>query len=312
MEEFSVLRTPAYPKYHGTLSQPHYSDRYGYKITYYEPLYDVDLKIPGLGIAEVPFVPIQHIRQNRGHRPFVPRHLTQEDMIQINLRAERKAKDILKDFHPSQKLTCESARDFQMRKDIENKLDEIRESCANANTYFKKAGKYDFTRKNLYNPRLRSRFEDKDLLKDPILDSHSEHLKEMKKEVGDDLNNHRARFRMLSAGCKLDKQEKIEQAMKDAEEEQKREDSEVPDVSSIDGSLTSARRTSREHRADQLRVLQDRLQKQETESDCFERTFGRHLSKLRGEVHTLSRHTDDYLADTRYKTFKIEQAFKRL
>lgn len=306
MEEFSILRTPAYPKYHGTLSQPQYSDRYGYKITYYEPLYDVDLKIPGLGIAEVPFVPIQHVRESRGHRPFVPRHLTQEDMIQINLRAERKAKDILKDFHPSQKLTCESARDFQMRKDIENKLEDIRESCANANSYFKKAKKYDFTRQNMYNPRLRSRFEDKDRLKDIVLDSHDEHLKEMEKDVGVDSNNHRSRFRMLSAGCRPDRRELIEQAMKDAEAA--KEDAEILD----EAAPVAIRKTSREHRADQLKILQDRFEKQETESDCFERTFGRHLSKLRGDVNTLSKHTDDYLADTRYKTFKIEEAFKRL
>lgn len=310
MEEFSVLRTPAYPKYHGTLSQPHYSDRYGYTLTYYEPMYDVDLKIPGLGIAEVPFIPIQHIRNSRGHRPFVPRHLTQEDMIQINLRAERKAKDILKDFHPSQKLNCESAREFQTRKDIENKVEQIRESCANANSYFRKAGKYDFTRKNLYNPKLKNRYEDKDKVKDIVLDSHNEHLKEMKKGIGEDSYNHRAKFRMLSAGCKLDKKDIIEQAMKEEDEQQK----EQSIVSDIEGSTVSEqpRKNSRDIRADQLRILQDRLEKQESESDCFERTYGRHLSKLRGEVSTLSRHTDDYLADTRYKTFKITEAFKRL
>jgi hypothetical protein len=303
MEEFSVLRTPAYPKYYGTLSQPHYSDRLGYTLTYYEPLYDVDLKIPGLGIAEVPFVPIQHIRQNRGHRPFVPRHLTAEDMIQINLRAERRAKDIMKDFHPSQRASYESARDFQTRKEIESKLEEIRETCASTNNYFRKAEKYDFTRKSLYNPRIKTRFEDKDKLKDIVLDSHAEHLSDMKKGFGVDKDNHRAKFRMLSASCKPSKQELVEKAMNEKEEL----DCEDPEPSP--SQIT--RKTSREQRADDLKVLQERLKKQETESDCFERTFGRHLTKLRGEVNTLSNHTDDYLANTRYKTFKIDQAFRR-
>lgn len=312
MEEFSVLRTPAYAKYHGSMSQPTYSDRYGYKLTYYEPLFDVSLKIPGLGIAEVPFIPIQHVRSSRSQRPFVPRHLTQEDMIQINLRAQRKAKDILKDFHPSQRASYESSSNFLMRKDIEQKLEDIRETCASTNNYFRKAEKYDYTRKNLYNPRTKPRFEDKDKIKDIVLDSHVEHIKELTKSVGEDTNNHRAKFQMLSAGCRPSRREMIEEAMRASDEMQK-EESVVPELPHIEA-VTSAvphRKTSREHRADQLKVLQDRIEKQETESDCFERTFGRHLSKLRGEVNTLSNHTDEYLTDTRYKTFKTDQVLKR-
>jgi hypothetical protein len=304
MEEFSVLRTPAYAKYNGTITSPHYSDRYGYAITYYEPLYDLDLKIPGLGIAQAPFIPIQHIRHSRQSRPFVPRHLTEEDMVQINLRAKQRARDIMKDFHPAQKQSYESARNFTMRKDIESKLEEIRESCNNAENYYKKASKYDFTRQSL-TPRTKPRFVEKDTLKDIVLDSHPEHLKEMRKSVGEDKDNRRAKFQMLSAGCKPTKQELIEQEMKE------REESTVPELPEIEKSNVPLRKTSREHRADQLKVLQERLMKQETESDCFERTFGRSLSKLRGEVNTLSHHTDDYLADTRYKTFKIDQLLKR-
>lgn len=301
MEEFSVLKTPAYAKYGGSLLQPQYSDRYGYKITYYEPIYDVDLKIPGLGIAEVPFVPIQHIRSNRGNRSFVPRHLTEEDMIQINLRAQRKAKDILKDFHPAQKASYESARDFQTRKDIESKLEEIRESCNNVHHYYKKAEKYDFTRKSLYTPRLKNRYVEKDRLKDIVLDSHVEHLNEMSKGVGEDKDYHRAKFKMLAAGCKEDK--KVDDT---------KEDSVLPELPIIEkASDVPQRKTSRECRADQLKILEERLKKQETASDCFERTFGRHLNKLRGDVTNLSKHTDDYLADTRYKTFQIDQLTRR-
>lgn len=300
MEEFSVLKTPAYAKYSGSLHQPQYSDRYGYKITYYEPIYDVDLKIPGLGIAERPFVPIQHIRSNRGTRSFVPRHLTEEDMIQINLRAQRKAKDILKDFHPAQKASYESARDFQTRKDIESKLEEIRESCNNAHHYYKKAEKFDFTRKNFCTPRLKNRYVEKDRLKDIVLDSHDEHLKDMSKSVGEDDKNHRAKFRMLSAGCKSDKKEA-----------ESREESVVPDLPAITPTELPPRKTSRQNRADQLKVLEERLKKQETESDCFERTYGRYLNNIRSDVSTLSKHTDDYLADTRYKTFQIDQRLRR-
>ncbi|CRK86351.1 CLUMA_CG000089, isoform A [Clunio marinus] len=296
MEEFSVLRTPAYPKYHGLLSQPHYSDRHGYAITYYEPIYDVDLKIPGLGIAEFPFVPIQHIRSNRSRRPFVPRHLTEEDMIQINLRATRKAKDIMKDFHPAQKASYESLRDFRTKKEIESRMDDIRESCANVHNYYRKAAKYDFTRDKLFNPKSTVRFEDKDTLKDIILESNVDHINDIKVKLGEDNNNHRERFRMLSAGCKKEvKEEKIATDSVDADEPLK----------------SSSRRTSRDVRADQLKELQERIKNQESASDCFERTFGRHLSKLRGEVNDLTNLTDGFIGDTRYRSFKAHQVTGR-
>jgi hypothetical protein len=306
MEEFSVLKTPVYPKVVGNLSRPHYSEGYGYTLAYYEPVYDLDLKIPGLGIAEVPFVPIQHVRRSRGSRPFVPRHLTEEDMIQINLRAGQRARDILKDFHPAQKASYESARDFRTRKEIESRMEEIRESCASVHDYCRKADKYDFTRKNVYHPRASSRFVDKDNLKDIILDSKVEHINDMKKTLGEDKHNHREHFRVRAAGCKTFKKEHEETA------EDAKEDSVVPELPTIETSTaTTARRSSRETRADQLKELQAKIKKQETDSDCFERTFGRHLSKLRGEVNDLTHLTDGFIGDTRYKAFKLDETLRK-
>jgi hypothetical protein len=308
MEEFSVLKTPVYAKYGMNLSRPHYSDGYGYTLAYYAPVYDLDLKIPGRGIAEVPFIPIQHVRASKGTRPFVPRHLTAEDMIQINLRAGQRAKDIMKDFHPSQKATYESARDFRTRKEIESRMEEIRESCASVHDYCRKADKYDFTRKTIYNPKATSRFVDKDNLKDIILDSKFEHIKDMKRTLGEDKNNHRDNFRVRAAGCKAFKKEN-----ETAEDQQdSKEDSIVPELPNIESSsTTTARRSSRETRADQLKELQEKIKKQESESDCFERTFGRHLSKLRGEVNDLTNLTDGFIGDTRYKSFKVNEVLRR-
>lgn len=305
MEEFSVLRTPAYPKYHGSLSQPLHDDGYGRTLTYYEPIYDVGMKIPGLGIASLPFVPIQHIRSARGTRPFVPRHLTEEDMIQINLKAAGKARDIMKDFHPAQKANYESARDFRTRKEIESKMEDIRDSCANVHDYYRKAGKYDFTRNSLYNPRSKSRFVDKDNLKDIILETKCENINDIRTKLGEDHFNHRARFRLLSAGCKDDKKE-TPGLIEDIDAEVK-EDSAAPELPEVPSSEKPVRRTSREARADQLKALQERFKKQETESDCFERTFGRHLSRLRGEVDSLTHLTDGFIGDTRYRSFKADQ-----
>lgn len=307
MEQYSVLKTPGYAKYNGSLLQPNYSDTYGYKLTYYEPIYDVDLKIPGLGICEVPFIPIQHIRSNRGRRPFVPRHLTEQDMIQINLRAERKARDIMKDFHPAQKASYESARDFRTRKEIEERMESIRESCANIHDYSRKAEKYDFTRKTLYSPRATKSFVDKDNLKDIILDSKFEHIKDIKKSLAEDTDNHRAKFRLYSAACKKDT--KVDKDERKVESE--KEDTIGSELPSVPPSTQQPRKTSREVRADELKALEERIKKQESESDCFERTFGRHLSKLRGEVNTLTHLTDSYIEDTRYRSFKVDQVLRK-
>lgn len=310
MEEFSVLRTPGYPKYHGSLSQPHCRER---SMTYYEPIYDRDLKIPGLGIATLPFVPIQHIRSSKGSRPYVPRYLTEEDMIQINIRAQQKARDIMKDFHPAQKASYESATDFRLKKDIESRIEDIRESCANAHQYYRKAGKYDFTRQNVYIPRLPERYVDKDNLKDIVLESKFEHIKDMKKKLGEDRDNHRAKFRLHAAGCKEEpKKVGILEEIEATNEQEPKENSVVPEQPSNEAASTpSGRRSSRDTRAEQLKVLEERIKKQESASDCFERTFGRHLSKLRGEVNELTHMTDNYIGDSRYRSFSVDRAMRK-
>lgn len=305
MEQFSVLKTPGYPKYHGNVSEPHYSEGYGYTIAYYEPIYDLELKIPGLGISHTPFIPIQHVRSSRGTRPFVPRHLTEQDMIQINLRSERRAKDILKDFHPAQKETYESARDFRIKKEIERRIEEIRESCANVHNYYRKTGKYDVVRKNICNGRSRGRLSNKSYPGDVILDKKIENINDIKAKLGEDKDNHRAKFKLYSAGCSKDK------VVEGIEEKLNAEDQEVKEEKSGDAKdQSTARRSSRETRAEQLKVLQERFKNQETESDRFERSFGRHLSKLRIEVNSLTQKADDYIADNKYQSFKMDQIFR--
>lgn len=292
LEHYSVLRTPAYPKYHGVLANPSYSDRYGYTLAYYEPLYDLDLKIPGLGIGTLPFVPVQHVRASRGTRPFVPRHLSQEDMIQINLRADRKAKDIMKDFHPAQKASYESARDFRTRKEIESRIEDIRESCANVHDYCRKTDKYDFTRSQLASVKPRRRYEVKDRINDFVLESHIEHANDLRKKLGEDKDNHRAKFTALAEAARPDGKN---QDVEGNGEENNETAADEPETSK------SNRRTSRDVREKQLLALQERIKKQETEADCFERTFGRYLSKLRGEVDELTHTTNTFIGDTNYR-----------
>lgn len=304
MEAYSVLKTPAYPTYNGALSQPHYTNRSGYSLAYYEPIFDVDLKIPGLGMARVPFVPIQHVRKNRGRRPFVPRHLTEEDMIQINIRADQRAKDIMKDFHPAQRASYESVSDFRIKKEIEKKLEDIRESCSNARSYYKKAEKYDTTRKTIFNPKSKIQYRE-NTVKDPFLNAHLDHLKEMTNKMSLDTYNCIANFKLAAAPLKRESKSSFDEKKED------KEGSQVPELPKFPVRSVSRRRSSSEARAEQLKVLEERFAKQETESDCFERTYGRHLSKLRGDVDSLTNRTDDFIGDTRYRSFKVDQFLKK-
>jgi hypothetical protein len=282
MEAYSVLKTPAYGRYGGRQSTlTHTPGDYNYAIAYYEPIYDYDLKIPGLGIAQVPFVPIGHIR--RRPKPFVPRNLTEEDMIQINIRAEQRARDILKDFHPAQKASYESASDFIKKKEIESKLEEIRDTCTNIHSLCRKTGNYDITRGQLYGQKRRKEFTRKSYTNDDlILSSHLEHIDDLKHNMSKDLFNRKDKFQFKNAGAKsIPRTVKVEEKPEEKVEEKTEEES----------STSVGRRSSRDVRQETLKNLKGR---QENQSDCFERTYGRYLSKLRGDINSLSTRTSSY------------------
>lgn len=299
MEQFSVVKTPAYPKYYGKLSRPQYSERSGYTISCYQPVYDLELKIPGLGIAEVPFIPIQ--KSNRAKKPFVPRCLTEQDMIQINLKAERKARDILKDFHPSQKVSYESANDFRLKKEIENRIEDIRESFANVHAYFRKAEKFDITRKYSNDARSKCRFTNKHKHHDIILDCTAENVDDIKKKLMQDTNNCKAKFRMHVSACKKDKVSMdFDEGIINNEVATARKESSPARQSS-----------SRVPRCQQLEALKEKNKTQETESDYFERSFGKKLSKLRVEVNSLTHLADDFIAASSYHSSKLDHLFRK-
>lgn len=211
MEKYSVLKTPAYAKVTPSLSRNSYNEKTGYSLTYYEPVYDLDMKIPGLGMAQVPFIPIQHTRKNRGKRTFVPRHLTEEDMKQINMKAEMRARDVLKDFEPATKASYESSSNFRMKKEIEEKIENIREVCGDVRDHVRRIKKYDFAQKFMSNSVSKVRFVDKDKKKDFVLDNYDEHLKLMSDNLTRDKYHRRENFRLKSAGCeRREKVEKVE------------------------------------------------------------------------------------------------------
>lgn len=277
MEKYSVLKTPAYAKVNPTLSRHNYSEKSGYQLTYYEPVYDLDLKIPGLGIAQVPFIPIQHTRKNRGKRSFVPRHLTEEDMKQINMKAELKARDVLKDFEPATKATYESSRDFRMKKEIEEKLEDIRDVCADVRDHVRRIKKYDFARNSLTSGASKFKFLDKDKKKDFVLDTYDDHLKLISNNLTKDKNHRREWFKYKSAGCERKEKKKVDEKVEEKDEEKSNHIYKIP----------------------------------QNQTERFESTFGESLSKLRGDLNSLKISSESFIDKTRYKALKADDVIEK-
>lgn len=280
MEKYSVLKTPAYAKVNAPLtrySSKNYSETTGYSLTYYEPVYDLDLKIPGLGIAQVPFIPIQHTRKNRGKRTFVPRYLTEEDMKQINIKAEQKARDILKDFEPAQKASYESAYDFRTKKEIESKIEHIRDVCADVRDHVRRANKYDYSTQYFKNRATKLRFEEKDKKKDFVLDCYDDHLKELSTSLSKSRNHRRERVRYMSAGCeRKEKKVEVEDKTEEPEDQPKEETKHVYTIP-------------------------------KNATELFESRFTDRLTKLRTDLSALKVESESFIENTRYKSLNIDE-----
>lgn len=302
MEQFSIIRTPVYGKYGGRTSAINYNDRYSYPISYSEPIYDLDLMIPGMGVPHRPFVPIEYIRNRR---KIHPKPLTEEDMIQIQIRADQRTKDILKDFRPSQKQVYESARDFIETRQIEDTIDDIRETCANIRNLFKKTDTYDTTRRQIFSPRSRSRTSNPvRRTEDLVLSSQLAHIDEISSKMSEDINNHKSKFEIAAAGCRKDS------SVHAPSENENDASSQVSESRSRflgkqANTAQSARRASSEARAETLRKLQKRLDEQSTESDNFERTHGKYLTKLRSDVNNLSNITEGFIDDSKSRSYSL-------
>lgn len=289
MEKYSVLKTPAYAKVNAPLtrySSKNYSETTGYSLTYYEPVYDLDLKIPGLGIAQVPFIPIQHTRKNRGKRTFVPRYLTEEDMKQINIRAEQKARDILKDFEPAQKASYESAGDFRTKKEIESKIEHIRDVCADVRDHVRRANKYDYSTQYFKNRITKHRFEDKDKKHDFVLDCYDEHLKDISTSLSKSRNHRRERVRYMSAGC--ERREKKKAESEKPEEEQKNEEDQPKDTPKHIYTIP------------------------QNATEAFESKFSDRLTKLRTDLSALKVSSESFIDNTRYKSMNLDDLIEAI
>lgn len=139
----------------GKVNNVIYNDRCGYAIVFYEPIYDLDTKIPALNVSDLPYtIPLHRKILKAAGKPIGPTEL-------------REPPKVPGDY--------EAAQDFMHRKIIERKMDEIRESCFNIRQCFKKAEKFDLKRREVISPRVKGKIRGKtsdeicDILVDDVM-----------------------------------------------------------------------------------------------------------------------------------------------
>lgn len=127
----------------GKVDKVIYNDRCGYAIIFYDPIFDLDTKIPPLRMADLPYtIPLQRksLRSLKpAGRPVGPGEVTR----------------------PNVPGDYEAAEDFIHRKIIERKMDEVRETCANIRHCFRKAEKFDLKRREVISPRVKAKLHGK-------------------------------------------------------------------------------------------------------------------------------------------------------
>ncbi|CRL03168.1 CLUMA_CG016570, isoform A [Clunio marinus] len=142
----------------GKVNNVIYNDRCGYAIIFYDPIYDLDAKIPPLRMSDLPYtIPIQR-------KSIACLKPAGKPVASIEVKREYKRPG---DY--------EAAQDFIRRKIIERKMDEIREACANIRQCYKKAEKFDMKRREAISPRVKSKLRGKssdeicDILVDDVM-----------------------------------------------------------------------------------------------------------------------------------------------
>jgi hypothetical protein len=135
----SVTRTYS----RGKVNNVVYNDRCGYAIVFYEPIYDLDTKIPPLRVADLPYTIPLNRKQLKNLKP-AGKPINADEKRHVIIPGE-----------------CESAASFIHRKVIERKMDEIRDICCNIKRCYEKAEKFDLKRREVISPRVKGKIRGK-------------------------------------------------------------------------------------------------------------------------------------------------------
>lgn len=138
----------------GKLKNVMYNDRCGYAIVFYDPIFDLDTKIPALKMQDLPYtIPLDRKYLNNLKPAGKP--ISSNEIKRNDVPGER-----------------EAAKDFIRRKLIERKMDEIRDTCYSIHKCYEKAEKFDMKRREVISPRIRGKIRGKssDIICDVLVD----------------------------------------------------------------------------------------------------------------------------------------------
>lgn len=302
MDRYRVV--PGYAKTYSTRNYKDmiFNDRYGYAIAYYDsdPYYDIEYKIPELRESASPYLATSHLRST--YNPYIPKRMSDSELSLINLKAGRHAKEVMENYRPwTQKKPYESAKDYLSRKGIDSTIDNIRETCNNIHNICDRTRKYDAERTEHSRSRPKPTLYKKPVVDDIILSSQLEHIDNLKNGLSKDMFNHRDKFRVACAGARasLSRTSSITE-----EDKEKEKPTEVLE--------STSRKNSREIREETLQVLNEKLKRlSTTDSDAFERSYGKTMSRLRGDIDRLAYDTEFAISDTRHKDALLSRLLRK-
>lgn len=209
----------------GNVTKVIHNDKYGYAVVFYEPIYDLDLKIPALKKRDLPHT--------------IP--------LQSTLKPAGKPQNFVTCVEAPIKNCHETAEEFIKKQIIERKIEEIRDTCANVKYYQKKAENFDLERRKFITPELRRKIRGKsadqicDILVDDVMknvdyvyDRNLSYLKakrksKPKKEEKPDASSYKLAAKYPSEKSKTKTLPKIEvqATVNEEEEEESKEETKV-------------------------------------------------------------------------------------
>lgn len=137
-----------------------YNDRCGYALVFYDPIYDLDTKIPPLKVSDLAYtIPLD--RQHLSKLKPAGKPISSAEVKRPDCPGER-----------------EAAKDFIRRKILERKMDEIRDTCYNIHKCYEKAEKFDMERRKVISPRVKAKIRGKtsDVICDVLVDDAMQNI----------------------------------------------------------------------------------------------------------------------------------------
>lgn len=284
----------------GKLKNVMYNDRCGYAIIFYDPIFDLDTKIPALKMQDLPYtIPLDRKYLNKLKPAGKP--ISSNEVKRNEIPGER-----------------EAAKDFIRRKVMERKMDEIRDTCHSIHKCYEKAEKFDLKRREVISPRVRAKIRGKssDVICDVLVDDVLQNVDYVYERNLEDAENKKKKLALIArrkaarAPKKLEKfhiEEPKLKAVKEetqVEEATQTEDSKVVTNEQLKEELKKAENKFEQIPAEKFlrpspprygyksntvarRQHEEVMSQRITDALLFETMYGRQLRRLKNEIRRL-------------------------